>query len=87
MGLIRVSASFGPSGSSVPLRGQALVPLSARPRIAANALTSTWDVVASPETFGDGLASFRQLLFRRPLGEALVAASLRTWDSVELEIN
>lgn len=55
--------------------------------ITASALVSTSDVIASPETFGDGMKSFRNLLFRRPLGETLVAASPRNWDLVEVEIN
>lgn len=55
--------------------------------IAANALVSTSDAIASPEAFGDGLKSFRHLLFRRALGEALVAASPRNWNLIEVEIN
>lgn len=55
--------------------------------IVASALTSASDVIVSPETFGDGLASFRHLLFRRPLAETLVTASPRNWDLVEVEIN
>jgi hypothetical protein len=43
------------------------------------------DAIASPEIFGDGLTSFRHLLFRRPLGEALVAANPRTWSMVAVE--
>lgn len=52
-----------------------------------SALVATSDVIASPETFGDGLRSFRHLLFRRPLGETLVTASPRNWDLVEVEID
>ncbi len=55
--------------------------------IAASALVATSDVIASPEAFGDGLKSFRHLLFRRPLGETLVAACPRNWDLIEVEIN
>lgn len=55
--------------------------------IVASAVVATSDVIASPETFGDGLKSFRHLLFRRPLGETLVAASPRNWDLVEVKIN
>lgn len=55
--------------------------------IVASAVASPFDVIASPETFGDVHKSFRHLLFRRPLGEALVAASPRNWDLVEVEIN
>lgn len=55
--------------------------------IVGSALTSGSDVIASPETFGDGLSSFRHLLFRRALGEQLVAASPRNWDVVEVGIN
>lgn len=54
--------------------------------IAGGALLSTSDVIASPEAFGDGLKSFRHLLFRRPLGHTLVAASPRNWDLIEVEI-
>lgn len=55
--------------------------------IVAGAVVAASDVIASPETFGDGLKSFRHLLFRRPLGETLVAASPRNWDLVEVQIN
>ena len=55
--------------------------------IAASALVSTSDALASPEVFGDGLNSFRHLLFRRPLGETLLAASPRNWNLIEVEIN
>ncbi|KAA1423164.1 hypothetical protein [Nocardioides antri] len=55
--------------------------------IVASALPSTTsDVVASPECFGDGLMSFRHVLFRRALGEALVGASPRNWDLVEVTV-
>lgn len=55
--------------------------------IAASALSSaSSDALASPEIFGDGLSSFRHLLFRRPLGETLMAASPRNWDLVEVQI-
>lgn len=54
--------------------------------IAASAFASAFDVISSPEVFGDGLMSFRHLLFRRPLGEALVAASPRNWDLTEVEV-
>lgn len=53
----------------------------------ASALNSTSDVIASPEVFGDGLKAFRHLLFRRPLGETLVAVSPRNWALVEVEVN
>ena len=55
--------------------------------IAASAVVSTSDAIASPEAFGAGLTSFRHLLFRRPLGETLVAASPRNWNLIEVEIN
>lgn len=55
--------------------------------IMASALLASSDVLASPEVFGDGLKSFRHLLFRRPLGETLVASSARNWALVEVEIN
>lgn len=53
--------------------------------IEASALVSDSDVIASPDVFGDGLNSFRHLLFRRPLGETLVAASPRNWDLIEVQ--
>lgn len=55
--------------------------------ILGSAAMANSDVIASPETFGDGLKSFRHLLFRRPLGETLVTASPRNWDLVEVQIN
>jgi len=55
-------------------------------RIVGSALVSNSDVIASPEIFGDGLKSFRHLLFRRHLGEALMGASPRNWDIVEVTI-
>lgn len=39
--------------------------------------------IASPEWFGSGMSAHRQLLFRRPLGEALVALNRRVWSLVE----
>jgi len=52
--------------------------------VLASAMDSASDVIASAEHFGDGLSSFRHLLFRRALGEALVTASPRNWDLVEV---
>lgn len=49
----------------------------------ADASWSTLNVVASPEWFGAGMSAYRQLLFRRALAEALVAASARVWSIVE----
>ncbi len=54
--------------------------------IIGNAVVSTSDVISSPETFGSGLNSFRHLLFRRSLGETLLAASPRNWDLIEVKI-
>lgn len=54
--------------------------------IRAMALQSTADVIASPEVFGDGLQSFRHVLFRRRLGEVLVRASPRHWSIVEVQV-
>jgi hypothetical protein len=54
--------------------------------IIGSALVSSSDVIASPEIFGDGLKSFRHVLFRRHLGETLVGASPRNWDLVEVTI-
>ena len=52
--------------------------------VVAAALSETCDVIASPERFGDGLASSRHLLFRRALAETLAAATPRIWDIVEV---
>lgn len=52
--------------------------------VRASALVTGADVIASPEWFGDGLSAFRHLLFRRPLGEFLVAANPRGWSIVEI---
>ena len=52
--------------------------------VRAGALESDADVIASPESFGDGLASFRHLLFRRELAEALLASTPRNWRLVEI---
>lgn len=54
--------------------------------IVGSALVSSSHVIASPEFFGDGLTSFRHLLFRRPLGGVLVGASPRNWELVEVEV-
>ncbi|MFI7674979.1 hypothetical protein [Actinophytocola sp. NPDC049390] len=50
--------------------------------IRAEALATTSAVIASPEVFGDGLQSFRHLLFRQPLAAALVRANPRTWSEL-----
>lgn len=55
--------------------------------VRAGSVASTSDLIASPEVFGSGLGCFRHLLFRRALGETLVAASPRNWDLVEVEID
>jgi len=52
--------------------------------VLAESLDSDFDVIASHEYFGSGQSSFRHLLFRRALGEVLVAASPRNWDLVEV---
>lgn len=54
--------------------------------ILAGPLSSDAHVIASPESFGDGLKSFRHLLFRRELGEMLVAANRRQWSVVEVDV-
>jgi hypothetical protein len=41
-------------------------------------------VAASPEWFGDGAQAFRQLVVRRSLAEALVAASPRDFSIRDL---
>lgn len=53
-------------------------------------VTTRWtehDVVASPEWFGAGMQAFRELMFRRSLATALVAAHPRVWSIVELPIS
>jgi len=52
--------------------------------VQASALSTSSDVIASPESFGDGLMSFRHLLFRRPLAELLVAKNPRSWSLLEV---
>jgi hypothetical protein len=54
--------------------------------ICRDSLDQSRDLLASPEIFGDGLQTFRHLVFRRPLGEFLAAAAPRTWSVVELEL-
>lgn len=55
----------------MPLEGDLLPPLCVPGRELCG------DAVASPEWFGDGCQSFRQILVRRSLGELLVHASPR----------
>lgn len=52
--------------------------------IAPTTFSAGADLVASPESFGDGLKSFHHLLFRRALGELLVAANPKHWSLVEV---
>lgn len=53
--------------------------------IRASSLDGTFgDVLASPEDFGDGLKSFKQLLFSRPLGEFLASAHPKSWSVVDI---
>lgn len=54
--------------------------------VQSRALVSDADVLASPETFGDGLSSFRHLLFRRPLGDYLLSKAKRNWDLLEVPV-
>ncbi len=51
-----------------------------------SALDSDEDVIASPEVFGDGMRSFRHLLFRSELAELLVAAAPRMWTRTEITL-
>lgn len=44
------------------------------------------DVAASPEWFGSGWSSMRNLLFRRELAEALVTANAKHWSIVDVEL-
>jgi len=39
-----------------------------------------FDVIASPEWFGDGCQAFRQVLVRRPLAEAIAAANSKDFE-------
>jgi len=48
------------------------------------ALVGPTDLISSPETFGDGWKTFRQLLLSRALAEALVAANPRTFSIREV---
>ena len=50
------------------------------------ALDSDRDLIASPEVFGDGLQSFRHLLFRKELAEYIVAAAPRIWTPTKITI-
>ena len=54
--------------------------------VRAGVLESAADVIASPESFGDGLASFHHLLFRRELAEALLASTPRNWRLVAVPV-
>jgi hypothetical protein len=47
------------------------------PPVAGEALSAAQDVIASPEWFGDGCQSYRQVLVRRRLAELIAAASPR----------
>jgi hypothetical protein len=47
------------------------------------AVQSNAPFVASPEWFGDGYSSFRELRFSRALAEALVSLNPRVWSMVE----
>lgn len=49
-----------------------------------SALDGPTDLIASPETFGDGWKTFRHMLLSRALGEALVAANPRTFSIREV---
>lgn len=60
-----------------PLQSQVLPPLLEVPEFAE------FDVVASPEWFGDGMRAFRQLLVRRELASVLVEASPRDFTIAE----
>jgi hypothetical protein len=61
--------------------------LEAEAPIQVDSLVTGSDMIASPEVFGDGLKSFRHLLFGRALGELLVSASPRNWDLVEVTLS
>ncbi len=52
------------------------------PPVSADVLLSAQDVIASPEWFGDGCQSFRQVLVRRGLAELIAAASSKDFKVV-----
>ena len=60
-----------------PLTKETLPPLRNAPAF------EEFDVVASPEWFGDGWNAFRQILVRRELAAMIVAASPRDFRIVE----
>jgi hypothetical protein len=51
------------------------VAAAALPRPRVDAVTDDQDVVASPEWFGDGWNSFREIAFRRSLAEVIAGAA------------
>jgi hypothetical protein len=50
------------------------------PAVAPDVLSATEDVIASPEWFGDGCQSYRQILVRRELAELIASASPRDFE-------
>jgi hypothetical protein len=52
------------------------------PAVSSDILSRTEDVIASPEWFGDGHRSFRQVLVRRELAELISAASPKDFKAV-----
>lgn len=75
----RVRARHGGLGAECPACGVwrwLPIPTAELP---SAAVASDAAFVASPEWFGDGYASFRELRFSRPLAEALVDLNPRVW--------
>jgi hypothetical protein len=59
------------------------VPTEELPPAALGMETAKSDFIAGPEWFGDGMKAMRELRFRRPVAEALVALNPRVWRVVE----
>lgn len=55
------------------------------PSIVLGAETAEFDVIASPEWFGSGWQSFRQVIFRSEFGRALHELSPRDFDVIDLD--
>lgn len=54
------------------------------PAPSTEVLATSTDVIASPEIFGDGMQSFRHVLFRRELAQKIAQASPRDFRIVEI---
>jgi hypothetical protein len=54
------------------------------PPVSPEVMSSPLDVIASPEWFGDGCQSFRQLLVRRELAQSIASASPKDFKVVSM---